>query len=66
MTKKQNSSFNNISVIIPYRDLENLLNSAQKIEEMEKRYKRMDERYAAMRLMYLELLEKVAEIDRYL
>ena len=64
MSKK--SSTNDISVIVPYRDFENLLNCSKKIEEMERRCKRMEERYAAMHLMYVELLEKIAEIDRYL
>lgn len=64
MSKK--NPVNELSVIIPYRDLENLLNSSKKIEEMEKHCKRMDERYAAMHLMYVELLEKISEIDRYL
>lgn len=64
MSKK--SIANEISVIIPYREFENLLNCSKKIEEMERHCKRMDERYAAMHSMYVELLEKIAEIDRYL
>lgn len=64
MSKKNNTS--EISVIIPYRDFENLLNCSKKIEEMERRCKHMEERCSAMHLMYVELLEKIAEIDRYL
>lgn len=64
MSKKNSTS--EISVIIPYRDFENLLNSAKRIEEMERHCKRIEERCAAMHLMYVELLEKIAEIDRYL
>lgn len=39
---------------------------ANKFEEMERLVKRMDERCARMQLLYSELLEKVAEINRYL
>lgn len=56
----------NFSVIIPYRELEKMLQSANKIEHIETLVKRVDERCAAMHLMYSEILEKVAEIYRFL
>lgn len=65
----KNKSFccvDDFSVIIPYRELEKMLNSANKIEHIEALIQRMDERNAALQLMYSELLQKVAEIDRYL
>lgn len=65
----KNKSFccvDDFSVIIPYRELEKLLESANKIEHIEALIQRMDERNAALQLMYSELLQKVAEIDRYL
>ena len=66
MPKKKNDSVSELSVIVPYRDFENLMNLARSFEEMEKRYKRIDERCARMQLQYVELLEKFAEINRYL
>ena len=66
MTKKDFCCADNFSVIIPYRDLEKMLESTNKIEHIEKLFRRMDERMAAIQLMYSDLLEKVAEIDRYL
>ena len=66
MPKKKNDSVSQLSVIIPYRDFENLMNLARSFEEMEKRCKRIDERCARMQLQYVELLEKCAEINRYL
>lgn len=56
----------NFSVLIPYRELEKLLQSATKLEQMEQAIKRTDERCAKMQMLYCEVLEKVAEINRYL
>ena len=56
----------NISVLIPYKDLEKLIEFANKYEQLERLAKRMDERCARMQLLYSEILEKVAEMDRYL
>lgn len=56
----------NYGVIIPYKDLENLLKTAQKVPEMEAAMKQMDVRNAAMQTMYNELLEKIGEIQKYL
>ena len=66
MKNKDFCCVDNFSVIIPYRELENLLQSANKIEHIEALMKRIDERNSAMQLMYSELLEKIAEINRYL
>lgn len=56
----------NFSVIIPYRELEKMLEVSNKIAHIEQLVKRIDERNSAMQLMYSEMLEKVAEINRYL
>ena len=64
MPRKKTTDVNQLSVIIPYRDFENLMNIARTIEEMEKRCKRIDERCARMQLQYVELLEKFAEFNR--
>lgn len=66
MKKENFCRVENYSVIIPYKDLEKILQSANKIEHIEELTKRMDERCAKMQLLYSELLEKVAEINRYL
>lgn len=66
MPKRKNNISDEISVIIPYRELEKMLNATNQIDEIEKRYKRIEERLAAMQNLYLEILEKVVEIDRYL
>ena len=66
MKKEKFCDPSNYSVLIPYKDLEILMQCANKIEEMERLVKRMDERCARMQLLYSELLEKVAEINRYL
>ena len=66
MKKETFCCVDNFSVIIPYRELEKLLQSANKIEQIEALVKRMDERNSAMQHMYSEVLEKVAEINRYL
>ena len=66
MPKQKNTIADQLSVIIPYRELEKLLNATNQIDEIEKRYKRIEERLAATQNLYLEILEKVNEIDRYL
>lgn len=66
MPKKQNKITGELSVIIPYKDFEKLIECGNRIDEMEKLYKHMDERYVAMMEIYREILDKVAEIYRYL
>lgn len=65
-TKSDFCGVGNFGVLIPYKDLENLLKSAQKVEEMAAAYKRMEERNAAMQRMYSEMLRKIGEIQKYL
>lgn len=57
---------NKLSVIIPYKELEALLNTKHKLDDLEKKYDQMEKRYAAIQHMFSEVLVKVAEIDRYL
>ena len=66
MKKDNFCCVDNFSVIIPYRELEKMLEVSNKIAHIEQLVKRMEERNSAMQLMYSEMLEKVAEIDRYL
>lgn len=66
MKKKDFCCVDDFSVIIPYRELEKMLTSANKIEHIEALVQRMEERNAALQHMYSEILEKVAEINRLL
>lgn len=54
-----------LQVIIPYSEYEKVVKMAQKMEEMEKICRRMDERYAAITGMFAECLEKIAEIREF-
>ena len=66
MKKENFCCVENFSVIIPYRELEKMLESANKISHIEALAKRMEERASAMQVLYSEMLEKIREIDRYL
>lgn len=66
MKKETFCCVDNFSVIIPYRELEKMLESSNKISHIETLYQRSEERMAAMQLMYSEILEKVHEINKYL
>lgn len=56
----------NFPVLIPYKEPEKLLKVAQNQEEMLAKYRQMEKRCAKMQLMYSEILEKLAEIDKLL
>ena len=66
MKKNDFCCVDNFSVVIPYRELEKMLESANKIAHIETLFHSIDERTAAMQAMYSEILEKVREINRYL
>ncbi|MDO4515129.1 MAG: hypothetical protein Q4B72_13985 [Lachnospiraceae bacterium] len=53
-------------VMIPYRDLEKIVEVAKNMERYEKCLSRANEQLAALRLQYIELSEKVQEMDKYL
>lgn len=50
------------SVFIPYSDLVKLVDVANKVESIELQYNRLQEQYAAIRGMFSECLQKIAEI----
>ena len=56
----------NLSVVIPYRDLERMINLARNMDGFKDSLSDMDKRVTALRCMYTELLEKVGEIERNL
>lgn len=59
-------SAENFSVLIPYKDLETLLKIARNYDTLEKKVQRMEKQLDALRVMYSEALERIAEINRYL
>ena len=66
MKKENVCNVQNYSVLIPYKDLEKMLQSANKIAEMVLQAKRIADRCACMQLLYSEMLEKICEMERYL
>ena len=59
-------SAENFSVLIPYKDLEALLKIARNYDTLEKKVQRIEKQLDALRVMYGEALERIAEINRYL
>ena len=64
MKKKNFCGAENISVIIPYAELDRLMKCANKLEEFERQLRLLEQRYAAMGLLYGEILERVAELGK--
>lgn len=54
-----------ISVIIPYSDLEKLVEMVPKLEQMEAENKHMRDQYDAIYSMFSEALQVVREIREY-
>lgn len=54
------------SVLIPYRDLESLLQTARNLGQLVDRMSRLEEQHESLTRMYFEALEKIAEINRFL
>lgn len=52
----------NYSVLIPYGDLVKMVEVANKVEQIELQYARLQEQYAAIRGMFSECLDKIKEI----
>lgn len=55
----------NYHVLIPYSDLEKMVEMSQKVAEMERQYRRIEEQYAAIRGMFSECLEKIRDIYNF-
>lgn len=49
--------------MIPYKDLEELLKASRKVLNLERDMKRLALQQSALRLQFLELLEKFRELD---
>ena len=65
MKNKDFCCVDNYSVIIPYKDLEKLLRFVDQYEQFDKRLRRTDEQLLALRIMYTEALQKIADLERY-
>lgn len=65
MADKDFCCVENYSVLIPYRDLEKLVDVASKVEQIELQYSRLQEQYAAIRGMFSECLDKIKEIREF-
>lgn len=52
----------NYSVLIPYRDLVKIAEMAKEVELIKAQYDRLQDQYAAIRGMFSECLDKIAEI----
>lgn len=66
MAKEKFCSPDNISVVIPYRDFEKLVGFANNYEQLEIRLAKQERQLDALRGMYREALDKIAEIKVYL
>lgn len=55
----------NYSVIIPYKDLEMMVEMSKELEEIKEQYARLQEQYAAIRLMFSECLQKIKEVHDF-
>lgn len=51
-------------VLIPYKDLVNLIEVAKNLERIEQRLSRTDEQLGALTGLYGELLQKVRDLDK--
>lgn len=52
----------NYHVLIPYSDLERMVEMAKEMEEIKKQMQHIDEQYTAIRGMFSECLEKIKDI----
>ena len=56
----------NMSVLIPYRDLEKLMEYAKNYDKMEKDFAYLQKRVTALHGLYSEVLEQLNKVYQYL
>lgn len=56
----------NFPVLIPYKDLEKVVEVSKNLERYERGLSQANKQLAALRSQYLELMEKVRELDKML
>lgn len=52
-----------ISVLLPYKDLQSLLVASEKLSDLEKKVARLSEQYTALYGRYSEVLEKLSALQ---
>ena len=52
----------NLQVIIPYRELVNLLNASQRVDALDKKLERVLEQQTALRGQFLELMDTFRQL----
>lgn len=53
----------NWGVLIPYQDLEKMVDSLKNAQELQKQYEQTQKELTALRGLWMETLEKIAEIN---
>lgn len=66
MKEKSFCSVDNFSVMIPYRDLQKLMEAAYNCDALQKKLDDYGRQLTSLRLMYSEALAKIAEISKFL
>lgn len=59
-------SADNLSVVIPYKDFEALVKVARNYDGLVAKVQRMEKQLDALRTMYSQALDRIAEINKYL
>lgn len=60
--EKDDFDIANYGVLIPYKDLEKMILISHELVEIKAQYARLETQYTAIRGMFFECLEKIAEI----
>ena len=66
MSKKDFCCVGDFPVLIPYRDLEKIVEVATNMDRYQRELHRTSEQLAALRRQYTELVEKVQKMDKIL
>lgn len=66
MSDREFCCVGNFPVLIPYKDLEKVVEVAKNLERYERGLSQANKQLAALRSQYLELMEKVREMDKLL
>lgn len=66
MDKKNFCCVGDLPILIPYRDLQNLLEVARNLQRYERNLAHVNKQLTALRQQHIELLEKVADMERFL
>lgn len=67
--KESSSGFcsaDNLSIVIPYKDYEALVKVARNYDGLAAKVQRMEKQLDALRTMYAQALDRIAEINKYL